>query len=37
MSADEGGSNWPIHEVGRNADIFPPEAGRLLAANSPWL
>jgi mono/diheme cytochrome c family protein len=31
---DEGGSSWPIHEVGRNADIFPPEAGRLLAANS---
>ena len=22
------------HEVGRNADIFPPESGRLLAANS---
>jgi mono/diheme cytochrome c family protein len=32
--ADEGTSSWPIHEVGRNADIFPPEAGRLLAANS---
>ena len=31
---DEGGTSWPIHEVGRNADIFPPEAGRLLAANS---
>ena len=30
--ANEGGSSWPIHEVGRNADIFPPEAGRLLAA-----
>jgi hypothetical protein len=29
-----GGSSWPIHEVGRNADIFPSEAGRLLAANS---
>ena len=27
-------SSWPIHEVGRNADIFPPEAGRLLQANS---
>jgi hypothetical protein len=26
--------SWPIHEVGRNADIFPFEAGRLLAANS---
>ena len=29
-----GASSWPIHEVGRNADMFPPEAGRLLAANS---
>ncbi|MSR10348.1 MAG: cytochrome c [Gammaproteobacteria bacterium] len=26
--------SWPIHEVGRNADIFPEKAGRLLAANS---
>ena len=26
--------SWPIHEVGRNPDMFPPEAGRLLAANS---
>jgi len=34
-NAVEGGtSSWPIHEVGRNADVFPPEAGRLLAANS---
>jgi hypothetical protein len=31
---DEAGTSWPIHEVGRNADIFPVEAGRLLAANS---
>jgi hypothetical protein len=31
---DEGGTSWPIHEVGRNPDIFPPESGRLLAANS---
>jgi hypothetical protein len=31
---EEGGTSWPIHEVGRNADIFPPEAGRLLAAGS---
>src|SRR5262247_984514 len=22
-SADEGSSSWPIHEVGRNADVFP--------------
>src|SRR6266567_2180437 len=33
-SADELASSWPIHEVGRNADLFPPEAGRLLQANS---
>jgi len=32
--ADEGSSSWPIHEVGRNADVFPPEAYRLLAAHS---
>jgi mono/diheme cytochrome c family protein len=32
--ADEGSASWPIHEVGRNADLFPPEAGRLLAAHS---
>jgi hypothetical protein len=29
-----GGTSWPIHEVGRNPDVFPVEAGRLLAANS---
>src|SRR6266446_5665418 len=34
ISAEEAATSWPIHEVGRNADIFPPEAGRLLAANS---
>jgi mono/diheme cytochrome c family protein len=34
-AADEGSlTSWPIHEVGRNADIFPPEANRLLAAHS---
>jgi len=26
--------SWPIHEVGRNADIFSEKAGRLLTANS---
>ncbi|MCG8506002.1 MAG: hypothetical protein MI755_15465, partial [Sphingomonadales bacterium] len=26
--------SWPVHEVGRNPDIFDPEAGRLLRANS---
>jgi hypothetical protein len=25
---------WPVHEVGRNADIFDERAGRLLSANS---
>jgi hypothetical protein len=30
-----GGTNtpWPVHEVGRGADFFPPEAARLLKAN----
>jgi len=32
--ADESSTSWPIHEVGRNADIFPPESGRLLQAKS---
>jgi mono/diheme cytochrome c family protein len=30
----ESTTSWPIHEVGRNADVFPDSAGRLLAANS---
>jgi hypothetical protein len=40
VPGERGGDNaetetsWPIHEVGRNADVFPVEAGRLLAANS---
>ena len=25
---------WPVHEVGRNPDIFDPEGGRLLRAGS---
>jgi hypothetical protein len=25
---------WPVHEVGRNPDMFAPEAGRLLRAGS---
>ena len=33
--AGEGSSGgWPIHEVGRNADIFPDDAGHLLKAGS---
>jgi mono/diheme cytochrome c family protein len=31
----EGSSGtWPVHEVGRNADVFPDSAGKLLRANS---
>ena len=33
-SIDGPSTRWPIHEVGRNADIFPDKAGRLLRANS---
>ena len=29
-----GQRNWPVHEVGRNADIFPDDAGKLLKAGS---
>ena len=29
-----GGTSWPIHEVGRNADFLDPEAGRLLKTGS---
>src|SRR5262247_3449797 len=25
---------WPVHEVGRNPDVFDPEAGKLLPANA---
>ena len=25
---------WPVHEVGRNADVFPPEAGRRIEAGA---
>jgi hypothetical protein len=32
--SEAAGTSWPIHEVGRNADIFPVEAGRLLAKDS---
>ena len=27
-------TSWPVHEVGRNADIFGPEAARLVRAGS---
>jgi hypothetical protein len=29
-----GFSTWPIHEVGRNGDVFDPDAGKLLKAGS---
>ncbi len=28
------GGGWPVHEVGRNADVFSPDAGKLLRAGS---
>ncbi|MBZ5607646.1 MAG: heme-binding domain-containing protein [Acidobacteriia bacterium] len=30
----EGSGDWPIHEPGRNADVFPDDAGKLLKAGS---
>ncbi|HKT81816.1 MAG TPA: hypothetical protein VJP86_16425 [Vicinamibacterales bacterium] len=33
-AAQAGGTSWPVHEVGRNADIFDQGAARLLRANS---
>jgi len=27
-------TSWPVHEVGRNPDVFDPDAGRLLKAGS---
>jgi hypothetical protein len=29
-----GGGAWPVHEVGRNADIFDTQAGKLIRAGS---
>ena len=31
--ADFGGG-WPVHEVGRNAEVFNPDAGKLVKAGS---
>src|SRR5262245_41842208 len=28
------GGGWPVHEVGRNADVFSPDAGKLVRAGS---
>ena len=33
-SVTQGAVGWPVHEVGRNADIFDDNAGRLLKAGS---
>ena len=33
-SLGEGAVGWPVHEVGRNADLFDEDAGRLLKAGS---
>ena len=30
-------AGWPVHEVGRNADFFHPDAGRLLKAGSKFV
>jgi hypothetical protein len=31
---DQSATSWPVHEVGRNANFFDPNGGRLLAAGS---
>jgi len=31
---NEDGTGWPVHEVGRNADIFDPNGARLLKKGS---
>ncbi|SVB92312.1 uncharacterized protein METZ01_LOCUS245166, partial [marine metagenome] len=39
MSSISNGSsagNWPAHEVGRNAEVFDPEVGRLLHADAQF-
>ncbi len=32
--ARAGLSSWPVHEVGRNSDVFDPSAGKEMVANS---
>jgi hypothetical protein len=34
QAGGDAGQGWPVHEVGRNADVFDPDAGRLLKAGS---
>ena len=31
---EDSATGWPVHEVGRNPDIFDPDGGRLLRAGS---
>jgi mono/diheme cytochrome c family protein len=33
-SGGTGFGGWPVHEVGRNADVFNPDAGKLLRAGA---
>lgn len=33
----DGQASWPVHEVGRNADFYPADAGKLLPAGSELL
>ena len=33
-SVTQGAVGWPVHEVGRNADVFDENAGKLLKAGS---
>jgi hypothetical protein len=33
-SVTDGAVGWPVHEVGRNADVFDEDAGRLLKVGS---
>ena len=35
-AAAAGGTNWPVHEVGRNADFFDPQGARLLLKAGSW-
>ena len=34
INVSGGGGVWPVHEVGRNADIFDTQAGKLLRAGA---
>jgi hypothetical protein len=36
-AGDEGGGGWGIHEVGRNGEIFPADAGRFVPAKSTFV